>query len=492
MRWRLLPVWRIWLAAMLAAGGIVLMLCQAGASWPVMRLSYALHSMSSFDAMPWNTMSRDTFALAVTPETLRKRFLWVTPIVLAVALSACGSDGDAPSAATPDAPSESLPSVDPAPQPERNAAYLSAKPGDVLKVRIEELRPTQMAIGYDQIYYKLGRWQGDFDRPASFWSNGEEGRLNYLSRTVQKKFEDYCEDTGQGKLNKATLDTVEKLQAARLDMPETFACMETPGSQVSSLKTVVIGWDGNLYLTDGHHTFSSLRTIPDGGPQLPVWVRVDANFSDIGLRETFWQRMVDERKAWLRDADNQPVTADQLPSRVGPASEQEPGGMQDDPYRALVYFTRDIGYSNGGLPEFAEFMWADWLRRQITLTDYKTAQPAAVTDILAASGIRKNLGTEGSDDSYVAAVRDAAQRMSQQADDAPVFQERLAKDLGRIAWEAGAADDSPTDVARSELKDLPRNDVKSDGTPRGAGKLWFAVNYRLCGKPVAGTACWGY
>jgi len=50
----------------------------------------------------------------------------------------------------------------------------------------------------------------------------------------------------------------------------------------ASLKTVVVGWDGNLYLTDGHHTFSSLREIADGGPKLPVWVKVDANYSTVG------------------------------------------------------------------------------------------------------------------------------------------------------------------------------------------------------------------
>ena len=47
-------------------------------------------------------------------------------------------------------------------------------------------------------------------------------------------------------------------------------------------------------------------------------------------------------------------------------------------------------------------------------------------------------------------------------------------------------------AVRDTLEELPRNDVKtSDGTPRGAGKLWFAVNYRTCGKPAAGT-CWGW
>ena len=128
---------------------------------------------------------------------------------------------------------------------------------------------------------------------------------------------------------------------------------------------MVVGWDGKLYLTDGHHSFSALREIFDGGPKLPVWVKVDANYSDMADAKAFWQRLVDERKAWLRDGDNQPVTVDQLPKRLGLASAGEAGGMQEDRYRSLVYFTRDIAYANGGLPEFAEFLWGDWLRRQV-------------------------------------------------------------------------------------------------------------------------------
>ncbi|ASC91677.1 hypothetical protein CDA61_17060, partial [Alcaligenes faecalis] len=59
-----------------------------------------------------------------------------------------------------------------------------------------------------------------------------------------------------------------------------------------------------------------------------------------------------------------------------------------------------------------------------------------------------------------------------------VFEDRDAAALGRIVLEADAASDSDTKTARDTLEELPRNDVKSDGIPRGAGKLWFAVNYR--------------
>ena len=157
---------------------------------------------------------------------------------------------------------------------------------------------------------------------------------------------------------RAAFASIAQAQAARLDKPETFSCLNAPGADATALKTVVVGWDGKLYLTDGHHSFSALREIFDGGPKLPVWVKVDANYSDMADAKAFWQRLVDERKAWLRDGDNQPVTVDQLPKRLGLASAGEAGGMQEDRYRSLVYFTRDIAYANGGLPEFAEFLWA--------------------------------------------------------------------------------------------------------------------------------------
>ncbi|WP_063585346.1 ParB/Srx family N-terminal domain-containing protein [Achromobacter ruhlandii] len=420
---------------------------------------------------------------------LRILALAALPLLLA-ACNGGGDDDDAPAASPVTSPVTETPAP---PVDTRNQAYLAAKSGDVLKVRIEELRPTQAAIGYDQIYYKLGRWQGDFNRPT--WAADPAKQLDYLNRTVGKKFSDYCEDMGATTSQPFT--TIAQLQAARLDQPATFGCTAAMGADPASLKTVVVGWDGNLYLTDGHHTFSSLREIADGGPKLPVWVKVDANYSTVGTAAAFWQRMVDERKAWLRDGQNQPITVDQLPTRLGIANAQEAGGMQEDRYRSLVYFTRDIAYSNGNLPEFAEFLWGDWLRRQVAggqlagLDQYAMAAPATPAQILTVSTLSSALAPTGANDGYAAAVRNAALKMSALADTDIVFQDRTAASLGRIALVAGAPSGSPTKTARDTLEELPRNDVKSDGSPRGAGKLWFAVNYRACGKPAAGT-CWGW
>ncbi len=414
---------------------------------------------------------------------LRVLALASLPLLLAACNGSNDGDDDTPPVAQNPAP----------PVDTRNPAYLAAKPGDVIKVRIEELRPTQAAIGYDQIYYKLGRWQGDFSRPT--WAANAVNQLDYLNRTVGKKFSDYCEDMGGTTAQAFT--TVAQAQAARLDKPDTFNCTAAPGSDPTNLKTVVVGWDGNLYLTDGHHTFSSLREIFDGGPKLPVWVKVDANYSGIGTASAFWQRMVDERKAWLRDGQNQPITVDQLPSRLGIANAQEAGGMQEDRYRSLVYFTRDIAYSNGNLPEFAEFLWGDWLRRQVAggqlagLETYAMVAPSTPAQILTVSTLSAALASTGANDGYAAAVRNAALKMTALADSDIVFQDRTAASLGRIVLVPGAASGTPTKTARDTLEELPRNDVKANGDPRTGGKLWYSVNYRACGKPAAGT-CWGW
>ena len=109
----------------------------------------------------------------------------------------------------------------------------------------------------------------------------------------------------------------------------------------------------------------------------------------------------------------QPITVDQLPTRVGIANAQEAGGMQEDRYRSLVYFTRDIAYSNGSLPEFAEFLWGDWLRRQVAanqlpgLDQYAMVAPATPAQILTVSTLSGALASTGANDGYAAAVRNA-------------------------------------------------------------------------------------
>ena len=114
--------------------------------------------------------------------------------------------------------------------------FRAAKPGELLQVRLEQLHPTQAVVGYDQIYYKLGRF----------------------AKEAHKLFDEYREANGQGESSKVP-------KGASLHQPESFSCQGAVGSRSSEMKTVVVGPEGKLYLTDGHHTFTTLWEQPEGG-----------------------------------------------------------------------------------------------------------------------------------------------------------------------------------------------------------------------------------
>lgn len=218
------------------------------------------------------------------------------------------------------------------------ARYLCAQPGDLIDVTLGDLHPTQAILGDDEVYYKLGRYRLHKDEAA--------GAFN-------KRFDDWCEANGQGAAASVSGD-------ARLDDSSTFTCTvprgaETPDT-IAPMKTAVIGPGGRLYLTDGHHTFTSFLESPDGGPDTQVRVRVTGNLAGLSP-SAFWRAMKDNRWVWLRDENDQPLTVDQLPAHLGLAN------FHNDPSRGLVYFTRDIGYVvPDDAPEFLEFYWGSWLR----------------------------------------------------------------------------------------------------------------------------------
>lgn len=238
--------------------------------------------------------------------------------------------------------------------------YRAAKPGELLQVPLRALHPTQAVVGYDQIYYKLGRF----------------------AQERNKLFDEYCETNGQGESAKVPSD-------ADLHKPESFTCQEKVGARRSDMKTVVIGPQGKLFLTDGHHTFTVLLEHPKGGENLNMWVRVTDNFSDSPDMASFWLRMAQARKVWLKDGNGQVIDAQQIPSQLGLQH------LANDPYRALVYFTRGVGYdkprSGEVAPEFLEFYWGNWLRSVMALDgydlndrgDYRDAVEAAAKKMVA-------------------------------------------------------------------------------------------------------------
>ncbi|KTT29477.1 lipoprotein [Pseudomonas oryzihabitans] len=216
------------------------------------------------------------------------------------------------------------------------------QPGRLLRVQLRELRPTQPAIGHDQVLYKLGKYASD----------------------RRKLFDDYCEANGQHLSKGFQPSTTLRSAGDGLGV-------RPPGSCPDEMKTVVIGPGQQLYLTDGHHTFSAFWEHPGGGPETFVCVRVTDDFSASASMAEFWIRLLDERKAWLKDPQGRPILPEQLPECLGLTA------MANDPYRALVYFTRQIGYDKPRTPdgrvlpsEFLEFYWAEWLRMLLPLQNY--------------------------------------------------------------------------------------------------------------------------
>ncbi|MDX3377499.1 ParB/Srx family N-terminal domain-containing protein [Streptomyces sp. ME02-6991-2A] len=297
-----------------------------------------------------------------------------------------------------------------------------AQPGDLIDVTLGELHPTQAVLGFDQVFYKLGRYGSDRDEAA--------GGFN-------KRFDDWCETNGQG-------EAASVRPGARLDDPASFSCtvplgQETPKS-IAPMKTAVIGPGGKLYLTDGHHTLTSFLEGPDGSTRLPIRLRVTDNFSSLSTT-AFWQRMTAEKKVWLRDENNKPLAVDQLPDRLGITN------FRDDPYRSLVYFTRDIGYEvPDGATEFLEFSWGSWLRGEHDTAAYDLTSPGPYLDL----------------------VKSASKSMAALAPDAVVDDGKTAAQLGRIAEWNGGKKETGGEFAKLSK---PLTDAKP-------GKLAEALDYK--------------
>lgn len=300
---------------------------------------------------------------------------------------ASGADGANPSQQPGSAANAGNP-AQPAPEPGK---WKSARAGDMLDVTLGELRPTQGAIGYDQIYYKLGRYE----------------------RQPDKKFDDFCADEGLG-----GIATNGYAAQSTLRDPASYQCAASADSRERSvLNPVVVGPNGDtLYVTDGHHGLSTYYETPDGGAPLHVHVVVKDNLSAYS-GNAFWQQMQDRCYLRLKDGDGQPITPDRLPTGLGLKL-----GLRNDPYRSLVYFTRDIGYAKpASATDYLEFYWADWLRTQpekFSLAGY---------DVTRAGSTDPNPAT--ADTGYLNAVWNAAARMVASTD--PVIDGKTGADLGR-------------------------------------------------------------
>ena len=311
--------------------------------------------------------------------------------------------------------------------------YAHAQAGDYVKARIGDLLPTQPSLGYDEVGYKLGRYLYGKKSQDPFG----------------KKFGDWCEAAG--------LEDVASAEPnARIDDPSSFTCTLQPGQETTEsanlAKTVVVGPGAKLYLTDGHHTLTSLAELPDGGLDAYVRLRVDGNFSDLG-ESAFWEQMIQHKWTWLTDANGQAIEPKQLPQSLGLAN------FQNDEYRGLLYFARDIGYAELTTLPFQEFYWGAWLRD-------RNPQPAYLSTL-----------NRNDWQSYLDTVKALSEEQAQLPASAVLNGGFTAAELGQFAagWNNGKA------IDKGEYAKLAK--PLSDAKP---GKLAHLINYKTSARtPLA-------
>ena len=132
----------------------------------------------------------------------------------------------------------------------------------------------------------------------------------------------------------------------------------------------VIGPQKRLYITDHHHLG---RAALEAGVKTGFF-QVDEDFSNCTI-ETFWKEM--NEHLWVHPLDENGTrhVYAQIPTQLGK--------LVDDVYRSLAGYVRDAGGYDKTPTAFAEFIWADFFRRNIAVetvrADFHTAVQAGVS-----------------------------------------------------------------------------------------------------------------
>ena len=101
---------------------------------------------------------------------------------------------------------------------------------------------------------------------------------------------------------------------------------------LTDIEPVVIGPDGQLYLLDGHHTFTALADSIYGGSDPTVYIDVVANYS--GLSESAFFATMQANNLLLPLNEGVPQTVDDATGAPIPTSLLD---LTNDPYRGLEY-----------------------------------------------------------------------------------------------------------------------------------------------------------
>jgi hypothetical protein len=119
---------------------------------------------------------------------------------------------------------------------------------------------------------------------------------------------------------------------------------------------VVRGPAGDFFVTDHHH--GALAWLMAGISSGICNIEPDALSTD---PKEFWVEVEERHKAHLKDKNGAAIMPDSLPKTLTQ--------LPDDPYRTLAWMVRKSGGFCRQLmdhKEFAEFVWADWMRGRRT------------------------------------------------------------------------------------------------------------------------------
>lgn len=127
----------------------------------------------------------------------------------------------------------------------------------------------------------------------------------------------------------------------------------------------VRGPQGRLYITDHHHLG---RAALEAGIETAC-VQIEADLSGL-TTDAFWDVM--NSRQWVHPLDENGVRHHYaaIPNHLDK--------LVDDVYRALAGFVRDAGGYAKTPTAFAEFVWADFFRRQIAIEDVRADFHAAL------------------------------------------------------------------------------------------------------------------
>jgi hypothetical protein len=128
---------------------------------------------------------------------------------------------------------------------------------------------------------------------------------------------------------------------------------------------VVLGPGKKLYITDHHHLARAAFDLKIDS----ACFEVDEDFSALG-QDKFWVEM--DKQSWVHPLDHNGVRHryEFIPKTLDK--------LVDDVYRSVAGFVRDAGGYDKTHTAFAEFIWADFFRRNIPIEDVVENFQAAV------------------------------------------------------------------------------------------------------------------